>query len=338
MANDFNALRNKRKESFAKLMTKVQNDDKSYVRDERYWRPTVDAQGTGSAVIRFLPAAEGEEFPYIKYFSHNFKGPTGRFYNHLSLTTRGEKDPVAELNSRLWNSSQDDNSEGRRMARAQKRTLHYVANILVVRDPGDPSNEGKVFLYSFGKTIWDKLSGAMNPKYDDETPFNPFDPWTGANLKLRIKKSDGYRNYDDSSFDAPSQIAPDDASIEAIWNMTYKLQPEIGDDKFETYEELQKSLREVIGNSADAILGLAATSAVGTSVTHSHSGASQGRTAAVELPAVAKTVNEIAAMSIDDSDSPPFDVPAQTKTKPAEAEKSNDQSVDDVMNWLNNLK
>lgn len=326
MATDFNALRNKRKESFAKLMNKVQNDDKSYVRDTRYWRPTVDAEGTGSATIRFLPAPEGEEFPYVKYFSHNFKGPTGRFYNHMSLTTRGEKDPVSDLNSRLWNSSQDDHSEARTMARKQKRTTHYVSNILVIRDPGDPSNEGKVFLYSYGKTIWDKLSGAMNPKYDDETAFNPFDPWAGANLKLRIKKSDGYRNYDDSSFDAPSQIASDDASIEAIWNMTYKLLPEIGDDKFETYEELEKSLREVIGNSADAILGLAATSTVGTSVT---------RPPVAAKPAPAKTAQQAVAMGISDDD-PPFDVPA----KPAVQENENaaDQSVDDVMNWLNNLK
>lgn len=341
MAMNFQELRKNRNESFKKLMDKVQQDTHgSYVPDPRYWRPTVDAEGNGTATLRFLPAPEGEDFPFIKFFSYSFKGATGRFYNHLALSTINEKDPVGELNSALWNSSEDDKSPARTMARAQSRKTNYVSNVLVVRDPGQPANEGKVFLYRYPKTIFGKLDDKMHPKYEDETPMNPFDPWSGANFKLRIKKVANYRNYDDSAFDAPSQIAADDAAIEAIWKMAYPLQPEISADKFESYDALKANLREVIGNTADLILkGSAFDDSDDVHVVSHNSGNAGPRTARLAVskpsPQPTKDVEEATSMSISDDD-PPFDggVPI---TKAAPKQETANETVDDVMAWLNNI-
>lgn len=321
MATDFNALRNNRKASFAKLMDKIQSDETGGARDTRFWRPTVDAEGTGSATIRFLPAPAGEDFPFVKYYYYNFKGATGHFYNNYSLTTLGQKDPVSELNSRLWNSTTDDESEARKMARRQRRGTRYVSNILVIRDPGDPSNEGKVFLYGYGKSLWEKVNGAMHPKYGDQQPMNPFDPWTGANFKLRIKKASGYRSYDDSTFDPPSAMANSDASIEAIWNQAYKLQPEIAADKFLSYDVLAERLREAIGTSADAILG---DSSATYAPAHKPAQAPVNHTPAPPAPAQPAATAQPAAAKADE---PPFETSGGDSKK----------DVDDVMNWLNSL-
>ena len=222
-------------------------ETKSYA-DERFWKPTVDQAGNGYAVIRFLPAAEGAELPWVRYWDHGFKGPTGQWYIERSLTSIGQNDPVGELNSKLWNTGLDADKE---KARSQKRRLHYVSNIYVVSDPSNPQNEGKVFLYQFGKKIFDKIMDVMQPDFADETPVNPFDLWEGADFKLKIRNVEGYRNYDKSEFSTQAQLAEDD-KLEAIYNQMHDLGEFTDPKNYKTYSELQAKLMRVLGEEANA--------------------------------------------------------------------------------------
>jgi len=235
-----------------KLLSAVKEDNKdpsekkSYV-DERLWKPELDTSGNGYAVIRFLPAIEGEDLPWVKLFSHAFQGPTGQWYIENSRTTLGRgdvgKDPVSEYNSSLWNSGVETDKE---IARKQKRKLSYYSNIYVVSDSKNPHNEGKVFLFRYGKKIFDKLMAAMQPEFEDESPINPFDFWKGANFKLKIRKVDGYWNYDKSEFEAPSAILDDDSAIERIWKEQYSLADFTAPSNFKSYEELKTRLDAVL--------------------------------------------------------------------------------------------
>ena len=211
--------------------------------DERFWKPEVDASGNGYAVIRFLPAPEGETVPWAKVYSHAFQGPGG-WYIENSLTTLGDKDPVGEVNRRLWNSGSDEDKE---TARKQKRKLQYYSNILVVKDPKNPENEGKVFLYKYGKKIHDKILAAMQPEFQDEQPVNVFDLWEGANFKLKIKKVAGYWNYDSSEFDSVSALSADDDELETIWKSEHSLEAFTSKDQFKSYEDLERRLNLVLG-------------------------------------------------------------------------------------------
>ena len=220
-------------------------------KDDRLWKPTVDKLGNGYAVVRFLPAAEGQDLPWTRYWDHGFKGPTGKWYIERSLTTLGQEDPVGKLNSKLWNMSDDDKSETRKQARDQKRRLHYVANVLVISDPANPDNEGKVFMYQFGKKIFDKLMDAMQPQYADETPMNPFDFWAGANFKIKIRKVDGWVNYDKSEFDSPSEVyGGDETKLEGLYNSLHDLGEWTDPKNFKSYAELERKLNEVLGQEA----------------------------------------------------------------------------------------
>jgi len=218
--------------------------------DERLWKPELDKSGNGYAVIRFLPAPDGEEMPWAKIWSHAFKGPGGQWYIENSLTTLGKDDPVGEMNRELWNSGRDSDKE---IARAQKRKLSYYSNIYVVSDPAHPENEGRVFLYKFGKKIFDKLVEAMQPAFADETPLDPFNFWKGADFKLKIRKVDGYWNYDKSEFAAPGTLGDfDDDKLESIWKQGYSL-AEFEDAKnFKSYEQLKARLDLVLGRTAPA--------------------------------------------------------------------------------------
>ena len=211
--------------------------------DERFWKPEVDASGNGYAVIRFLPAPEGQTVPWAKVYSHAFQGPGG-WYIENSLTTINEKDPVGEVNRGLWNTGDDADKD---TARRQKRKLSYYSNIQVIKDPKHPENEGKVFLYKYGKKIHDKILAAMQPEFQDETPVNVFDFWEGANFKLKIKKVAGFWNYDSSEFDSVSALSSDDTELEAIWNKEHSLEAFTSKDQFKTYEELQNRLNLVLG-------------------------------------------------------------------------------------------
>jgi len=216
--------------------------------DERIWKPTVDKAGNGYAVIRFLPAPEGEELPWVRYWDHGFKGETtGMWYIEKSLTSIGQKDPVSEVNSRLWNSGVDADKE---TARRQKRRLHYVSNIYVVSDPENPQNEGKVFLYVYGKKIFDKLMDSMQPQFQDEDPVNPFDLWEGADFKLKIRQVEGYRNYDRAEFAKPAALA-DDEQLEEVYAKAYPLNEFTDPANYKSYEELKARLDAVLGVGGD---------------------------------------------------------------------------------------
>lgn len=214
--------------------------------DERFWQPTVDKAGNGYAVIRFLPAPGEEDMPFIRLWEHGFQGPTGKWYIEKSRTTLGEKDPVSEYNNKLWNSGLESDKE---IARKQKRNLRYISNIYVVEDSGNPENNGKVFLFKYGKKIFDKLNEAMNPQFADEEAVNPFDFWTGANFKLKIRKVDGYRNYDKSEFTATGPLAGD-KELEKIWLKEHSLKEFIDPTSFESYADLEKKLQETLAVSS----------------------------------------------------------------------------------------
>ena len=212
--------------------------------DDRVWKLECDKSGNGYAVIRFLPAPNGEDLPFVKLYSHAFQG-SGGWYIENSLTTLNQRDPVSELNTELWNNGTDS---GKEIARKQKRKLTYVSNIYVVKDPANPDNEGKVFLYKYGKKIFDKITAAMQPEFEDETPIDPFDFWQGANFKLKAKNVAGYRNYDSSEFAAQSSLLDDDDAMEAIWKKQYSLAELVAADQFKSYDELKKRLDYVLGN------------------------------------------------------------------------------------------
>ena len=212
--------------------------------DERLWKLEVDKAGNGYAVIRFLPAPNGEELPWAKVWSHAFQGPGG-WYIENSLTTLGQKDPVSEYNRLLWNSGNDADKD---LARKQKRKLSYISNIYVVKDPTNPENEGKVFLYKFGKKIFDKITAAMQPEFEDKEAIDPFDFWQGANFKLKAKNVAGYRNYDSSEFAAVSQLLDDDEALEALWKKQYPLVEFTAADQFKAYDILQQRLDSVLNN------------------------------------------------------------------------------------------
>ena len=226
-----------------KLVKEVEKMTKTGGGDDRLWKPQLDKTGNGYAVIRFLPAPDGEDLPWAKLYSHAFQGPGGWFIEN-SLTTLGQKDPVSEYNSQLWNSGLESDKD---VARKQKRKLSYYSNIYVVKDPVNPDNEGKVFLFKFGKKIFDKITAAMQPEFEDEEPINPFDFWQGANFKLKIKKVAGYWNYDSSEFARPDALLDDDDAMEAIWKKEYSLQSLVAPDQFKTYEELKTRLDYVLG-------------------------------------------------------------------------------------------
>ena len=235
--------------NFEKLqveLEKVNNPVTSFA-DDRFWKPDLDKSGNGYAVIRFLPQPSGEDLPWCKIWSHAFNGPGG-WYIENSLTTLQKKDPVSEYNTELWNSGVEANKD---VARKQKRILKYYSNVLVVSDPKHPENEGKVFLYRFGKKIFDKISEVMNPQFDDESPMNPFDFWEGANFKLKVRKVDGFWNYDKSEFEAASALHEgEDTQLEKVYGKLYSLTQFLTEDNFKSYDELKEKFNRVVTGSS----------------------------------------------------------------------------------------
>jgi hypothetical protein len=251
---DIQTLRKMRNSDFGKIagefekIANPQTQTKSYA-DDRFWKLEGDKAGNGTATLRFLPRVEGDELPWVRIFSHGFQGPTGKWYIENSLTTLGENDPVGELNTQLWNSGSDAN---KKIAQAQKRKLSFIANVMVVSDPKHPENEGKVFLFKFGKKIFDKIMDKARPTFEDEKPVNVFDFWEGANFKLRMRKKDGFTNYDESAFAEPSAISGDDEAILKIANSQHKLAEFLDRKNFKSYDELKKKLEEVLSGDSFA--------------------------------------------------------------------------------------
>jgi hypothetical protein len=251
MSDSFQALKRNRTEGFEKLtqsLNKLNQKSSGPGPDDRFWKPEVDKAGNGYAVIRFLPETSGEDVPFVRIWDHGFQGPGG-WYIENSLTTLGQKDPVSEYNSMLWNSGIESNKD---KARKQKRRLSFISNIYVVKDPSNPENEGKVFLYKYGKKIFDKLNEAMNPQFEDEKPVNPFDLWEGADFKLKIRNVEGYRNYDKSELDIAAPLFDEDEELETVWKSQYSLVEFTDPTNFKTYEELQAKLNRVLGLAGEA--------------------------------------------------------------------------------------
>lgn len=241
----FSSLKKQSQSSIDKLSREMEKltSKKSY-EDDRFWSLERDKSGNGYAVIRFLPPVEGEDLPWVRLFSHGFQGKGGWMIENCP-TTIGKKCPICEANNELWNSGLESNKG---IARDRKRKLSYIANILVVSDPTNRDNEGKVFLYKFGKKIFDKLQEAMNPTAPDEPKFNPFDFWQGANFKLKANMVDGYVSYEKSRFDNQSELLDgNDKALEALWKTQYPLQPFVAPDQFKSYEELKGRMDEVLG-------------------------------------------------------------------------------------------
>jgi len=251
---DINTLRSNRNSDFSKINKAFdeESNGNSY-EDNRFWKPERDKAGNALAVIRFLPKLPQDELPWVKVFSHGFKGPTGRWYIEDSLTTIGQPDPVSKLNSSLWNSTTDDNSPARKQAREQKRRLQYISNILVIDDKKHPENNGKIFLIKYGKKIHDKILDKAKPTFEDEAPVNVFDYWEGANFNLRVKMVAGFPNYDSSSFDSSTPIASSDEKILEIANQQYELKEFIDPKNFKSYEELEKKLKLVLNDENDFV-------------------------------------------------------------------------------------
>jgi hypothetical protein len=254
MTINFEALKQNRKSSFDKLTTELSklsqnpNQEGSNKDDDRFWKPDVDKAGNGYAVIRFLPAPTGEDVPFVRIWDHGFQG-AGGWYIEKSLTTIGQADPVSEYNSKLWNSGVEANKA---IVRAQKRRLSYYSNIFVVKDPTRPENEGKVFLYKYGKKIFDKLNEAMHPQFADDVKINPFDLWEGANFKLKIRQVEGYRNYDKSEFDKPGPLFADDADLAKNITNIHSLQELVDIKHFKSYADLKAKLEKALGASTSA--------------------------------------------------------------------------------------
>ena len=215
--------------------------------DPRFWQPTRDKAGNGYAVIRFLPGSADAATPWIRYWDHAFKGPTGQWYIEKSLTSIGQQDPLSELNSKMWNSGVESDKG---IVRQRKRNLRYVANVLIVSDPSNPENEGQVKLYRFGKKIFDKIMDSMQPQFPDETPVNPFDMWEGADFTVKIRKVEGYPNYDASSFKSPAAVPGSDDELEALYNKQHELGEWTDPTNYKTYDELKARLALVLGESA----------------------------------------------------------------------------------------
>ena len=293
----FASLKKSRSDSLDRLVAESQKlqsggQQQSSGADDRFWKPEVDKSGNGFAVIRFLPEPNGEDLPFVRLFDHGFQGPGG-WYIENSLTTIGQKDPVGEFNSSLWNNGTD---AGKEQARKQKRRLKYYSNIYVVKDPANPANEGKVFLYQYGKKIWDKLNEAMNPEFEDETPINPFDFWEGADFKLKIRNVEGYRNYDKSEFDSSSPLlAGDDDELEGVYNQMYSLQEFVDPKHFKSYDELKAKL--------DRVLGLGGTAPTTSAMDHDPAPVAE---AAPMKTAAAPKTDSVPFSTDDDDDSLSF--------------------------------
>jgi len=296
---DIQSLRKMRNSDFGAIssafekVANPQSEQKSFT-DDRFWRLEGDKAGNGTATLRFLPRVEGDELPWVRIFSHGFQGPTGKWYIENSLTTLGENDPVGELNTQLWNSGSEANKE---IARKQKRRLSFTANILIVSDPKHPENEGKVFLWKFGKKIFDKIMDKARPTFEDEKPVNVFDFWEGANFKLRMRKKDGYANYDESAFMEPHAIGSDDEIVK-IASAQVKLAEFTDRKNFKSYDELKKKLNEVLSGDSFA--------------------------------------SKSAAQIAEDEDRPVAQAP-KIASKPAPAPKAMEEDDDDVMSYFEKI-
>lgn len=249
----FSDFKKKSKNSVSILTERLEKmNSKDSYKDERFWKPGIDKAGNGYAVIRFLPEIDGEDSPFVSVYSHTFKGKGGWLYENCP-TTIGEKCPICAANSELWNSGIEDDKN---IARNRKRKLSYVSNVLIVEDPANPENKGKVFLYQYGTKIFQKIQSLAHPEFQDEVAVDPFNFWTGADFKIKIRNVGGYTNYDRSEFSAPAPLfGGDDKKLEELWKKQYPLKPFIDKSQFKSFDELSERLKKAVGDDIRAQFG-----------------------------------------------------------------------------------
>lgn len=233
------------KDLFSKL--KQSKEKKSYD-DDRFWKAKQDSAGNASAVIRFLPSPDTDE-PFIQLFAHGFQN-NGKFFIHNCPTTKGKTCPVCDSNKQLWNSGLDSDKD---IARDRKRRQSFISNILVVNDPANPDNNGKVFLFKYGKKIHEKVLDAMIPEDITESPVDVFNMFEGVNFKLKIKKVAGYTNFDSSVFDQKVTAICDGKEdlMKQVFASSHSLAAFLADDQFKSHDDLEKELNKVLGNTTN---------------------------------------------------------------------------------------
>jgi hypothetical protein len=246
----FSDFKKKSKNSVASLTERLDKmSSKDSYKDDRLWKPGIDKSGNGYAVIRFLPEIEGEDTPFVAVYSHAFKGKGGWLFENCP-TTLGDKCPICQANTELWNSGIEDDKN---IARNRKRKLTYISNILVIEDPANPENKGKNFLYQYGTKIFQKIQSLAHPEYQDEVAVDPFNFWTGADFKIKIRNVGGYVNYDRSEFaTAAPLLGGDDKKLEELWKKQYSLKEFTDKSQFKSYEELQSRLKKATGDDIRA--------------------------------------------------------------------------------------
>jgi len=314
LLKDLKKSRDAQKQKLHEELDKLKNKSTRTV-DERFWQPTVDKIGNAVATIRFLPAPDGEEVPWVQLFTHNFEGPTGKWFINNCPTTINQKCPLCEANSILWNNPVNE-EDNKRIVRQRKRKLSYISNIYVISDQANQDNDGKVFLYKFGVKIFDKINGLMFPEFEDEEAVNPFDFWEGANFKLKVRKVDGYTNYDKSVFASTSPLFENDEEIDEIWKQEHQLAEFVAEKNFKSYDTLKNGLAFVLGG---------AVTETPTETTH-------------ETP-VTKAVAKVSVVEVETDKEEDAPVKPDDKKTPASAEEDSVEDDDDadVMSYLKKL-
>lgn len=254
MSSNAFAKMKKRRNNVADLTSKLEEagGKKKDYGDDRMWYPATEKSGNGYAVVRFLPPSVDNDVPFVKVYSHGFQGPGGWYIDECPTTVEQEC-PVCKMNQALvashgsWDSTPE---KDKTIVRDRKRREGYISNILVIEDPQNPENEGKVFLFKYGKKIFDKLIEALSPEFDDETPLNPFDYWEGADFKIKIRKVEGYRNYDRSEFDKPTALFDgDDDKLSELYDSQYDLREFVDPANFKPYSYYETKLNRVMGKA-----------------------------------------------------------------------------------------
>ncbi len=249
-------------------MKKKEEESKSFG-DSRFWRFTFDkATMKGSAIIRFLPDRPSDDaLPYVNYFSHWFNyhdGSQTLVYNQNCITSIGKQCPVCTKNRKYWKSP---HPEDEKIARDRKRKSHFVSNILVIKDPANPDNEGKVFLWDFGPQLASYYKRAMfgpdkdDEDFDEEKDYSselwyPQDFFEGANflVKSTKKKNSKFLTYTISKWADPSPIFEGldedemEEKLDEIFKKVTPLDEWMEPDKFPSEDETRKKLACILGD------------------------------------------------------------------------------------------